>query len=209
MARPELPISAGALMDSPIVSIAGAASHGGRWARAHTREELRPHLAARWWWQAARRDEVRVARGLYRTAVGDGVDRRAAGAWRNAGFGVRPELGGADGWSDVQGTAIQRAMVPFVQEIWRDRLKTLCGIESRPAWLCRAAAPQRGTAWSASRLSRGGREAVSGGPPPARGRAPRAPSARRPWPRTSSSCAGGLSRPCSRAGSTPWRRLGS
>jgi hypothetical protein len=38
------------------------------------------HLAERLWWQVARRDDVRVARRLYRQPLVDGVYRLDAGA---------------------------------------------------------------------------------------------------------------------------------
>jgi hypothetical protein len=100
---------------------------------AQTREERTQHLAARWCWQAARRDEVRVARRLSRKEVGDGGYRLDEGALRDAVVDFLHELGGADWLTDVQGTAIQRVRGPCVHDLLRDRLKTLFGIERMPA----------------------------------------------------------------------------
>jgi hypothetical protein len=98
-----------------------------------TREAIAQNLAERWCWQAARRDDVRIARRLYRKQVIDGVYRLDEGAVLDDFFHFLHELGVADWLTDVQGTAIQRVMVPFVQYILLYRLKTLCGIESMHA----------------------------------------------------------------------------
>jgi hypothetical protein len=98
-----------------------------------SREELTQNLAERLCWQAARRDDVRVARRLYRKQVIDGVYRLDEGALLDDFFHFLHELGVADWLTDVQGTAIQRVMVPFVQYILLYSLKTLFGIESMNA----------------------------------------------------------------------------
>jgi hypothetical protein len=150
-----------------------------------SREELTQNLAERLCWQAARRDDVRVARRLYRKQVVDGVYRLDEGALLDNFFYFLQELGVVDWLGDVQGTAIQRVMVPFVQYILLYSLKTLFGIESMnalPALLFNDEALMR--RW-ASMPSRCGRGCVSGVPPPARGRVPRDPFARMRWPRTS------------------------
>jgi hypothetical protein len=98
-----------------------------------TREEITQNLAERLCWQAARRDDVRVARRLYRKQVVDGVYQLDEGALLDDFFHFRHELGVADWLTDVQGTAIQRVMVPFVQYSLLYSLKTLFGIESMNA----------------------------------------------------------------------------
>jgi hypothetical protein len=98
-----------------------------------TREEMTQNLAERLCWQAARRDDVRVARRLYRKQVVDGVYRLDEGALLDDFFHFLHGLGVADWLTDVQGTAIQRVMVPFVQYILLYSLKTLFGIESMNA----------------------------------------------------------------------------
>jgi hypothetical protein len=86
-------------------------------------------LAERLCWQVARRDDARVARCLYRKQVVDGVYRLDAGALLDDFFYFLQELGVVDGLDDVQGTGIQREMVPVVQYILLYSLKTLLGIE--------------------------------------------------------------------------------
>jgi hypothetical protein len=98
-----------------------------------TREEMAQHLAERLCWQVARRDDSRVARRLYRQQVIGGVYQLDEGALLDDFFYFLQELGVADWLGDVQGTAIQRAMVPFVQDVLLYSLKTLCGIEGMPA----------------------------------------------------------------------------
>ena len=84
-----------------------------------TREEVAQHLAERWCGQAARRDDSRVARRLYRRPVVDGVYRRDEGALLDDLFSFLPQLGVVDWLHDVHRTAIQREMVPVVQDVWR------------------------------------------------------------------------------------------
>jgi uncharacterized membrane protein (Fun14 family) len=98
-----------------------------------TREEIDQTLAERWCWQAARRDDSRVARRLYRKPVVEGVYQVAAGAVWDDFFDFLQELGVGDWLGEVRGTAVQREMVPFVQYVLLYSLTTLCGIESRPA----------------------------------------------------------------------------
>jgi DDE family transposase len=98
-----------------------------------TREEIDQNLAERLCWQAARRDDSRVARRLYRKQVVDGVYQLDAGALLDDFFYFLQELGVGDWLGEVQGTAVQREMVPFVQYVLLYSLKTLCGIESRHA----------------------------------------------------------------------------
>jgi hypothetical protein len=98
-----------------------------------TREEIPQNLAERLCWQAARRDDTRVARQLYRKQVIDGVYRLDEGALLDDFFYFLQELGVITWLGDVQGTAVQREMVPFVQYLLLYSLKTLFGIESMNA----------------------------------------------------------------------------
>jgi Transposase DDE domain len=98
-----------------------------------TREEVAENLAERLCWQAARRDDGRVARRLYRKQVVDGVYRLDEGALLDHFFDFLQELGVVDRLGEVQGTAIQREMVPCVQYLLLYGLKTLFGIESMHA----------------------------------------------------------------------------
>src|SRR3989442_15301126 len=98
-----------------------------------TREDVAQNLAERWCWQAARRDDSRVARRLYRKQVVDGVYRLDEGALLDDFFYFLQRLGVVDALGDVQGTAGQRGMGPFVQYLLLYSLKTLFGIESMHA----------------------------------------------------------------------------
>jgi hypothetical protein len=84
-----------------------------------TREAIAQHLAERLCGQAARRDDSRVARRLYRRPVVDGVDRLDEGALLDDLCSCLPPLGVVDWRSDVRRTTIQRAMVPVVQDVVR------------------------------------------------------------------------------------------
>jgi Transposase DDE domain len=98
-----------------------------------TREEVAQNLAERLCWQAARRDDSRVARRLYNKQVVDGVYQLDEGALLDDFFYFLQELGVGDWLGEVQGTAVQREMVPFVQYVLLYSLKTLFGIESMNA----------------------------------------------------------------------------
>jgi hypothetical protein len=98
-----------------------------------TREAITQNLAERLCWQAARRDDSRVARRLYRKQVVDGVYRLDEGALLDDFFHFLDELGVVDRLNDVQGTAVQRVMVPCVQYVLLYGLKTLYGVESMNA----------------------------------------------------------------------------
>jgi Transposase DDE domain len=100
---------------------------------AQTREELTANLAERLCWQVARRDDARVARRLYRKQEVDGVYQLDEGALLDDFFYFLQELGVGDWLGEVQGTAVQRAMVPVVQYVLLYSLKTLFGIESMHA----------------------------------------------------------------------------
>jgi Transposase DDE domain len=98
-----------------------------------TREAMAQTLAERLCWQVARRDDSRVARRLYRKQVVDGVYQLDEGALLDDFFSFLQELGVGDWLGEVQGTAVQREMVPFVQYLLLYGLKTLFGIESMNA----------------------------------------------------------------------------
>jgi hypothetical protein len=119
---------------------------------------MTPHLAERWCGQAARRDDARVARRLDRTPVVDGVYRLDEGAWRENCFACLPARGVVDRLGDVQGTAVQRARVPCVQDLLCERLKTLVGIacmHALPALLGRAVARMRRVGFKAHQVWHG------------------------------------------------------
>jgi Transposase DDE domain len=98
-----------------------------------TREAITQNLAERLCWQAAHRDDTRVARRLYRKQVVDGVYRLDEGALLDDFFHSLRQLGVLDLMDGVQGKALQREMVPVVQYLVLYGLKTLFGIESMNA----------------------------------------------------------------------------
>jgi hypothetical protein len=98
-----------------------------------TRAEIAQNLAGRLCWQVARRDDARVARRLYRKQVVDGVYQLDEGALLDDFFSFLQELGVGNWLGDVQGTGVQREMVPFVQYMLLYSLKTLFGIDSMNA----------------------------------------------------------------------------
>jgi Transposase DDE domain len=98
-----------------------------------TRDTIEQNLAERLCWQAARSDDARVARRLYRKHGVDGVYRLDEGALLDDFFYFLRRLGVLDLMEGVQGTALQREMVPVVQYLLLYGLKTLFGIESMNA----------------------------------------------------------------------------
>jgi Transposase DDE domain len=76
-----------------------------------------------------------VVRRLYHKQVVDGFYQLDEGALRDDFFDFMHELGVSDWLGEVQGIAVQREMVPFVQYPLLYSLKTLLGIESMPALL--------------------------------------------------------------------------
>ena len=98
-----------------------------------TREEIGQNLAERLCWQAAGRDDSRVARRLYRKQVVDEVYRLDAGAVLDDFFHFLQEMGVVPLLQRVQAKGSQRAMLPFVQYVLVYGLKTLFGIESMNA----------------------------------------------------------------------------
>jgi hypothetical protein len=104
-----------------------------------TRGEIDQNLAERLCWQVARRDDARVARRLYRKQVVDGVYRLDDGGLLDDFFYSLHQLGVVDLLGHVQGTAVQREMVPVIQDILLYSVKPLLGIDSMnalPALLC-------------------------------------------------------------------------
>jgi hypothetical protein len=123
-----------------------------------TRAAITQHLAERLCWQAARRDDARVARRLYRKQLVDGVYRLDEGAVLEGFFHFLHELGVVDWLNDVQGTAVQRVMVPGVQDVVLYGLKTLSGVESMhalPALLFSDAALMRWVGFNAHQVRQG------------------------------------------------------
>ena len=98
-----------------------------------THAELTENLAERLGWEVARRDDVRIARRLYRKAVVDGVYRRDEGAVLDDFFHFLRGIGVMALLAEVHGTAIQRERRPDVQYILLYGLKTLFGITSMNA----------------------------------------------------------------------------
>ena len=125
---------------------------------AQTREAIAQQLAERLCWQAACRDEARVARRLYRKQVVDGVYRLDEGALLDDFFYCLHELGVVDLLGAVQGTAVQREMVPSVQYLLLYSVKTLFGMESMhalPALLFSDEALMRLVGFNASQVRHG------------------------------------------------------
>jgi hypothetical protein len=145
-----------------------------------TQEEVAQNLAERLCWQAARRDDSRVARRLYRKQVIDGVYRLDEGAWLDDFFSCLPQLGVVDGRGDVQGTAVQRELVPVVHYLLRYSLKPLLGSErmpARPALLCSAEALRRLVGFHAQPGRQGGCQRGAAKRPGPRTRGPIGPEA--------------------------------
>jgi hypothetical protein len=82
-----------------------------------TREAMAQNLAERWCWPVARRDDIGVARRLYRQHVVDGVYRRDEGALLDDCFHFLQATEVMAMLKQVHGTAIQRAMIPCVQSV--------------------------------------------------------------------------------------------
>ena len=98
-----------------------------------THDEITQNLAERVCWQVARRDDMRIARRLYRKQVVDGVYRLDEGALLDDFFHFLQAIEVMPLLEQVHGTAIQREMLPFVQYLLLYGLKTLFGIESMNA----------------------------------------------------------------------------
>jgi Transposase DDE domain len=98
-----------------------------------THDEITQNLAERLCWEVARRDDLRIARRLYRKQEVDGVYRLDEGAVLDDFFHFLQSLGIMSLLEAVHGAAIQREMVPYVQYVLLYGLKTLLGIESMHA----------------------------------------------------------------------------
>src|SRR5262245_1284381 len=94
-----------------------------------TRDEITQNLAERMCWEAARRDDTRIARRLSRKQVVDGVYRLDEGAVLDDFFHFLLAIGVMALLEEVHGAAIQREMVPFVQYVLLSGVKSLFGIE--------------------------------------------------------------------------------
>lgn len=95
-----------------------------------TRDEITENLAERLCWEAARRDDSRVARRLYRKQLVDGVYRLDEGALLDDFFYFLRAIGVMALLEEARGAAIHRQMIPFVQYVLLYGAKTLFGIES-------------------------------------------------------------------------------
>ena len=82
-----------------------------------THDEILQHLAERLCWQIVRRDDTRVARRLYRKQLVDGVYRLDAGALLDDFFPFLQATEVMAVLEPVHGTAIQREIIPFVQNL--------------------------------------------------------------------------------------------
>jgi predicted aminopeptidase len=71
-----------------------------------TREEISANLAERVCWQLARRDDLRVARRLYRKQIVDAVYQLDEGALLDDFFYFLQQLGVIDWLGSVQGTVV-------------------------------------------------------------------------------------------------------
>jgi hypothetical protein len=80
-----------------------------------THDGITQHVAERLCWEVARRDDLRVARRLYRKQEVDGVYRLDEGAVLDECFHVLQAIGVMSRLEEVHGTASQREMVPYVQ----------------------------------------------------------------------------------------------
>jgi Novel STAND NTPase 1 len=105
------------------------------WTIRQTQETIEQNLAERLCWQAARLDDARVARRLYRKHVVDGVYRLDKGALLDDFINFLQKLGVLDPRADVQSRSLQREMVPVVQYILLDGVKIPVGIASMKALL--------------------------------------------------------------------------
>jgi Transposase DDE domain len=98
-----------------------------------THDEITQNLAERLCWQVARRDDTRIARRLYRKQLVDGVYRLDEGALLDGFFHFLQAIEVMPLLEQVDGTAIQREMLPVIQYLLLYGLKTLFGIDSMNA----------------------------------------------------------------------------
>jgi hypothetical protein len=97
---------------------------------AQTREEIAQNLAERLCWQAARREDSRIARRLYRKQVVDRIYRLDEGALLDDFFCFLNELGSSTCWT------MSRAR--WSSGRWSRSSSMSCSIASRPCWGSRA-----------------------------------------------------------------------
>ena len=90
----------------------------------HTQDECPQHLAARWWWEVARRDDLRVARRLDRQQAVDGVSRLDEGAGLEDCVHGLHVIGVLTLLEEAPGNAIPRQMGPWGPYVWRYGLQT-------------------------------------------------------------------------------------
>jgi hypothetical protein len=100
---------------------------------AQTHDEITQNLAERLCWQVARRDDTRIARRLYRKHLVDGVYRLDEGALLDDFFHFLQAIEVMPLLEQVDGTVIQREMLPVIQYLLLYGLKTLFGIASMNA----------------------------------------------------------------------------
>src|SRR5262245_42696199 len=105
----------------------------GRWGMEQTHDEITQNLAERLCWQVARRDDTRIARRLYRKQLVDGVYRLDEGALLDDFFHFLQSIEVMPLLEQVDGTAIQREMLPVIHYLLLYGLKTLFGIASMNA----------------------------------------------------------------------------
>jgi hypothetical protein len=82
----------------------------------HTTDELAQNVAEQLCWEVAHRDDTRVARRVSRQHEGDGSSRLDAGAVLDDCFHFLDQIGVMAVLAEAHGTAIQREMVPYVQD---------------------------------------------------------------------------------------------
>jgi len=95
----------------------------------HTNDELAQNVAERWCWEVTHRDDTRVARRLSCQQEVDGVYRLDEGAVLDDFFHFLDQIGVMAVLAEARGTAMQREMVPYVQDVLLYGLKTRFGIE--------------------------------------------------------------------------------
>lgn len=95
-----------------------------------THDVITQNLAERLCWEVARRDDSRVARRLYRKQEIDEVYRLDEGALLDEFFHFLQAIGVMALLEQAHGAAMQREMLPFVQDVLFYGMKTLFGIES-------------------------------------------------------------------------------
>jgi hypothetical protein len=96
---------------------------------AQAQDATLQHLTERRCWEVACTDDMRVERRLYHKLVIEGVNRRDEGALLDDCFPLLPALGVVTLVEHACGTAIPRAMRPFIQSVLRYGRQTLLGIE--------------------------------------------------------------------------------